>query len=140
VQAMPQGSAAGLESFIYGKTASMVAADFKMLTAVTISAVSISLLLFKEFRLLCFDESFAAAQGWPVKRLDIILVGLVTAVTVAGLQSVGLILIIAFLITPAAAARFWTHRLDRMLIVSALIGGASGWAGASLSAFYPGLP
>ena len=140
IQTMPEGSAAGLESFIYGKTASMVMSDFQILVLVTICVITCSLLLFKEFRLLCFDETFAAALGWPVKFLDILLLALITAVTVAGLQAVGLILIIAFLITPAAAARFWTNQLDRMLVLSALIGGASGWLGASLSAFIPRLP
>tara|TARA_B100000989_G_scaffold147925_1_gene110207 strand:- start:2425 stop:3774 length:1350 start_codon:yes stop_codon:yes gene_type:complete len=140
IQTMPEGSAAGLESFIYGKTASMVMSDFQILVFVTTCVITCSLLLFKELRLLCFDETFAAALGWPVKFLDILLLALITAVTVAGLQAVGLILIIAFLITPAAAARFWTHQLDRMLVLSALIGGASGWLGASLSAFIPRLP
>ncbi len=140
IQTMPEGSAAGLESFIYGKTASMVMSDFQILVLVTVSVITCSLLLFKEFRLLCFDETFAAALGWPVKFLDILLLALITAVTVAGLQAVGLILIIAFLITPAAAARFWTNQLDRMLVLSALIGAASGWLGASLSAFIPRLP
>ena len=140
IQTMPEGSAAGLENFIYGKTASMVMSDFQILMLVTLSVIVCSLLLFKEFRLLCFDENFAAALGWPVKFLDILLLALVTAVTVAGLQAVGLILIIAFLITPAAAARFWTNHLDRMLFLSALIGGASGWLGASVSAFFPRLP
>lgn len=140
IQTMPEGSAAGLESFIYGKTASMVLIDFQILTGVTLAVLACSFLLFKEFRLLCFDESFAAALGWPVKRLDVLLLALVAAVTVAGLQSVGLILIIAFLITPAAAARFWTNQLNHMLLLSALIGGASGWLGASLSAFFPRLP
>ncbi len=140
VQTMPQGSAAGLESFIYGKTASMVMGDFQLLAWVTGSALILSILLFKEFRLLCFDEAYAAAQGWPVKWLDVLLLALVTAVTVAGLQAVGLILIIAFLITPAAAARFWTERLDRMLLLSAVIGALSGWFGASLSALAPRLP
>jgi manganese/zinc/iron transport system permease protein len=140
IQTMPEGSAAGLESFIYGKTASMVASDFRILIVVTLSVLTCSLLLFKEFRLLCFDESFAAALGWPVRRLDVLLLALVTAVTVAGLQAVGLILIIAFLITPAASARFWTNQLGRMLLLSALIGGISGWLGASLSAFFPRLP
>jgi manganese/zinc/iron transport system permease protein len=139
-QTMPEGSAAGLESFIYGKTASMVMGDFRILTLVTICVLVTSILFFKEFRLLCFDEAFAASQGWPVKLLDILLLGLVTAVTVAGLQAVGLILIIAFLITPAAAARFWTSQLDQMLLLSAIIGGMSGWLGASISAFFPGLP
>jgi manganese/zinc/iron transport system permease protein len=140
IQTMPEGSAAGLEYFIYGKTASMVASDFQVLVAITVCVVLASLFCFKEFRLLCFDESFAASLGWPVRLLDIILLGLVTAVTVAGLQAVGLILIIAFLITPAAAARFWTHRLDYMLLLSALIGALSGWLGASISALFPRLP
>ena len=140
IQTMPEGSAAGLESFIYGKTASMVMSDFQIIVLVTVCVITCSLLLFKELRLLCFDETFAAALGWPVKFLDILLLALITAVTVAGLQAVGLILIIAFLITPAAAARFWTNQLDRMLVLSALIGGASGWLGASLSAFIPRLP
>ena len=140
IQKMPEGSAAGLESFIYGKTASMVMSDFQILVFITVCVITCSLLLFKEFRLLCFDENFAAVLGWPVKFLDTLLLALITAVTVAGLQAVGLILIIAFLITPAAAARFWTNQLDRMLMLSALIGAASGWIGASLSAFFPRLP
>ena len=140
IQKMPEGSAAGLESFIYGKTASMVMSDFQILVFTTVCVITCSLLLFKEFRLLCFDENFAAVLGWPVKLLDILLLALITALTVAGLQAVGLILIIAFLITPAAAARFWTNQLDRMLIFSALIGATSGWSGASLSAFFPRLP
>jgi len=140
IQTMPEGSAAGLESFIYGKTASMVMSDFKILTLVTGCVLTVSLLLFKEFRLLCFDEAFAASQGWPIRLLDVFFLALVTAVTVAGLQAVGLILIIAFLITPAAAARFWTNQLDRMLVLSAVIGGASGWLGASISAFFPRMP
>ena len=140
IQKMPEGSAAGLESFIYGKTASMVMSDFHILVFITVCVITCSLLLFKEFRLLCFDENFAAVLGWPVKFLDILLLAFITAVTVAGLQAVGLILIIAFLITPAAAARFWTNQLDRMLMLSALIGAASGWIGASLSAFIPRLP
>lgn len=139
-QTMPEGSAAGLESFIYGKTASMVQGDFQLLIAVTGCVLFLSLLFFKEFRLLCFDENFAAAQGWPVRWLDVLLLGLVTLVTVAGLQAVGLILIIAFLITPAAAARFWSERLDHILILSAAIGAISGWLGASISAFFPKMP
>lgn len=140
VQSIPEGSAAGLESFIYGKTASMVMDDFQVLIAVTVTVLLLSIFLFKEFRLLCFDESFAAAQGWPVRCLDALLLGLVTMVTVAGLQAVGLILIIALLITPAAAARFWSEHLDNMLILSATIGALSGWLGASISAFFPRMP
>jgi len=139
-QYLPTASAAGLEYFIYGKTASMVLQDFWLLSAVAIAALVCSLLLLKEFTLLCFDESFARSEGWPTHLLDVVMLALVAAVTVVGLQAVGLILIIAFLITPAAAARFWTNDLRMMLILSAVIGGTSGWLGASISALLPNLP
>lgn len=140
IQSMPQASAAGLESFIYGKTASMLKSDFLLISGVALTLLLGCLALYKEFALLCFDEAFAESIGWPVVRLDLLLLTLVAAVTVVGFQAVGLILIIAFLIIPAAAARFWTLHLARMLTLSALIGGVSGWLGASLSALLPGLP
>ena len=140
VQRMPGGSAAGLETFIYGKPASIIRADFYLIAAATIATAAASILLVKEFTLLCFDEGFARTEGWPTFLLDVMLVGLVTVVTVTGLQAVGLILIIAFLITPATAARFWTEKLSLMLILSAAIGAASGWLGASISALFPNLP
>ena len=140
VQSMPGASAAGLENFIYGKSASMVMQDFLVLSGAAVLVLISSLALMKEFTLLCFDEGFGKSQGWPVHGLDILMLALVAMVTVVGLQAVGLILIIAFLITPAAAARFWTDNLRNMLILASLIGGASGWLGASLSALLPRLP
>lgn len=139
-QALPGASAAGLESFIYGKTASMVRADLFWIVTLSAFALLISIILFKELGLLCFDETYARATGWPVGMLDLTLAGLVTMVTVAGLQAVGLILVIAFLITPAAAARFWARRLGPTARIAAAIGGISGWAGASLSALAPKAP
>ncbi|MGJ8695672.1 MAG: iron chelate uptake ABC transporter family permease subunit [Verrucomicrobiaceae bacterium] len=140
VQKIPGQSAAGLESFIYGKPASMILTDFYLIAGTLVVTSLVCLLILKELTLLCFDDSFASTQGWPTTLLDILLMGLVTAVTVVGLQAVGLILIIAFLITPPTAARFWTNELRKMLLLSALIGAISGWLGASLSALYPNLP
>ncbi|MEJ6580250.1 MAG: iron chelate uptake ABC transporter family permease subunit [Akkermansiaceae bacterium] len=140
VQKIPGQSSAGLESFIYGKTASMVEADFILILITLAVSVFVSLLIIKELTLLCFDSNFASTEGWPVLFLDILLMALVTAVTVVGLQSVGLILIIAFLITPATAARFWTNQLRHMLWLATVIGAISGWLGASVSALLPNFP
>ena len=140
IQKMDTGHAAGLESFIYGKTASMLASDAKLI-ALAAGFVGVAcLVLFKEFAVLCFDDEFAAAQGWPTVRLDVAMLVLVILVTVIGLQAVGLILMIAMLVIPPAAARFWTHHLPTMLAVSAAIGGLSGLLGAGLSALLPRLP
>lgn len=140
VQKIPGQSSAGLESFIYGKTASMVTADFFLIIGTLALTFFVTLFILKELTLLCFDSNFASTQGWPVLSLDILLMALVTAVTVVGLQSVGLILIIAFLITPATAARFWTNNLRHMLWLASLIGAVSGWLGSSLSAIFSDLP
>jgi manganese/zinc/iron transport system permease protein len=140
VQSLPETSAAGLGSFIYGKTASIVRADLALIAIAGASIALACALLYKEFTILCFDEGFAAAQGWPTLLVDALLMALVTAVTVIGLQAVGLILVVSLLIIPAAAARFWTERLGRMTVIAAAIGATSGWLGASLSALLPGLP
>ncbi|MEX2381280.1 MAG: iron chelate uptake ABC transporter family permease subunit [Opitutales bacterium] len=140
VQKLPGANAAGLESFIYGKTASMVFQDALLIGGAAVVISVMAVLFIKEFTLICFDDNYASSQGWPVTLLDIAMLSLVTAVTVIGLQAVGLILIIAFLIIPATAARFWTHRLETMLLLSALIGALSGWLGASFSGIFADLP
>ncbi|MFA5506276.1 MAG: iron chelate uptake ABC transporter family permease subunit [Vulcanimicrobiota bacterium] len=140
VQKMSKGSAAGLESFIYGKTASMLTSDALLIGAVAALSVLTVLLLFKEFCLLCFDQDFAAAQGFPVGKLDVLLMTMVVLVTVIGLQAVGLILVIALLIIPPAAARFWTEKLTTMALIASVFGGVGGALGAALSAVVPKLP
>ena len=140
IQQLRRGSAAGLDSFIYGKTASMLAADALLIGITSLVLVAVAALLFKELNLLCFDEPYAASQGLPVRLLDAVMLGLVVAVTVIGLQAVGLILIVALLITPAAAARFWTCNLRLMTALAALLGAAGGFIGAALSALAPRLP
>ena len=140
IQKMPTGTQAGLESFIYGKTASMLSRDAAVIGAAALLVILVCVALYKEFAILSFDADFAASQGWPVVALDVIMMLLVTGVTVIGLQAVGLILVVALLIIPAAAARFWTDQLRTMLVASGLFGAASGYAGASLSAMVPRLP
>ena len=140
IQQLRRGSAAGLDSFIYGKTASMLTADAMLIGITSLVLVAVAVLLFKELNLLCFDAPYAASQGLPVGLLDAVMLGLVVAVTVIGLQAVGLILIVALLITPAAAARFWTCDLRLMTVLAALIGAAGGFIGAALSALAPRLP
>ncbi|MDF3128078.1 metal ABC transporter permease [Kiritimatiellaeota bacterium B1221] len=134
------GAAAGLESFIYGKTASMVGKDLEYLMWITVVTVILCVALQKEFSLICFDENFARSLAWPVHFLDMLMMGLMVGVTVVGLQAVGLILIVAFMIIPAASARFWTEKYRLMWMLAGAIGGLSGWVGASVSAILPRMP
>jgi len=140
VQEMNTGNQAGLQSFIYGHAAGMIRRDAMLLVGVAGVVLLGSRLLYKEFRLVCFDQDFAAAQGWPVVIIDLLMMGLVVVTTVVGLQAVGLILVVAMLIIPAAAARFWTDDLRRMTILAGVFGAVSGWFGATLSALASRMP
>jgi manganese/zinc/iron transport system permease protein len=134
IQQIPQGSKAGLRNYIFGMASALVVEDVLLISGLTALALVMCGALFKEFSLLCFDEDFAAAQGWPVLLLDGVLMGLVTCVAVVGMQSVGLLLVVALLIIPPAAARFWTDDLKLLVLVSALLGGASAALGVIPSA------
>ncbi len=140
IQKMDTGHAAGLQSFIYGKTASMLTSDAKLIGVVAVMVAIFCALLFKEFAAICFDQEYAGSQGWPVLWLDVVMLSLLIIVTVVGLQAVGLILMIAMLVIPPAAARFWTNHLPTMVLFSAAIGAVSGMVGVGLSALIPRLP
>lgn len=140
IQRIPTSTVAGLNQFVFGKTASLTADDVKLFASAAVVVAIVCGLLFKELALICFDEEFAAAQGWPVFWLDAVLMGLVVGVTVIGLQSVGLLLIVALPIIPASAARFWTNRVGRMAVLAACFGGLSGFFGVLISALVPRVP
>jgi manganese/zinc/iron transport system permease protein len=140
IQGISGGSRAGLESYIFGSTAGMTSEDLTWITSLALLTLFAVLVLFKEFQLIAFDPAFAQAQGWPVYRLDLVLMGLIALAVVIGLPAVGVLLIAALLIIPAAAARFWTNRLSRMLLFAALFGVLAGTGGTLLSATLPRLP
>ncbi len=140
VTKLPAGKSAGLETYIFGKVATMTISNAWLSGGLAIVVLITIVLFSKEFKLLCFDMELAASQGWPVLALDLLLMGLVVTVTIIGLQAVGLILVIALLVVPAAAARFWSHHLNKILITSAAFGGISCGVGTLLSASFERLP
>jgi manganese/zinc/iron transport system permease protein len=102
--------------------------------------VLLCLILFQRLRAACFDPDYARVMGLSVARTDLALLGLIVIVAVAGLQAVGLVLVVALLILPAATARLLTHRLPVLLLVSASLGSLAGALGAAASAFEPEWP
>ena len=137
IQNEPSGNRAGLDGFIFGKAASMVRQDAQLILIAAAVVVGIVLLLYKEFKVLCFDTTFAAGQGWPTLLLDLVLMALVCVCTVVGLPAVGVVLVVALLVIPSVAARFWTDKLSTLLIIAGSIGGLSGMLGTALSAVVP---
>ena len=133
IQDQPTGQKAGLDSYLLGQTAGMVMQDLISIIVVAGITLMVLLLFYKEFKILSFDRDFAAVQGWPVVFLDLAMMALLVITTVIGLPAVGVVLIAALLITPGVSARFWTERLDVLLILAGLFGLAMGllrwWTG-----------
>jgi manganese/zinc/iron transport system permease protein len=137
VQRSASGNQAGLDKFLFGETAGMRSSDIHLLMVTAAFCLIIVIALFKEFQLLSFDPDFAAAQGWPTLALDLVMMGTLAVVTVVGLPICGVILMAALIILPAAAARFWTNRLGRLLVIAALAGGAAGAVGTLFASPLP---
>jgi manganese/zinc/iron transport system permease protein len=134
------GAQAGLDSYIYGKTAGMLRGDVLLIAAVAAGCVAVVAALYKEFKLVSFDSGFAKTQGWPVVWLDLAIMALVAVTVIIGLPAVGVVLMAALLILPAAAARFWTDRLGSLLALASLFGLSIGAAGTTISALVEELP
>ena len=133
IQKMPTAKQSGLDTFLFGQAAALLERD--VITMASLGGVTIIImnLFWKEFKLLCFDSGFGASLGFPMAILDVLLITLLVIAIVLGLQTVGVVLMSAMVVAPAAAARQWTDRLGRMVILSALFGAIAGVSGAVIS-------
>ena len=135
-----QGAAqAGLDAFLFGQAAALVPSDLRVIG--TVGGVSLALvaLAWKELKVTTFDADFARSLGRPVLALEFGLTVLIAVAVVIGLQLVGVILMVALVIAPAAAARQWVKRLEGMVLLAGVFGAVSGVTGALLSAAVRGL-
>lgn len=123
----------GLERYLFGQAATMLESDLIAIALLGGAALAILMLFWKEMKLLSFDPEYAASLGYPVRLLDLLLTALLVVAIVVGLQSVGVVLMSALIVAPAAAARQWTNRLGVMVVLAAALGASSGVAGTLVS-------
>lgn len=139
VQRLPDARQAGLDTFLFGQAAALLQRDVITMAFLGGATLLILALFWKEFKLLSFDSEFGATAGFPMRLLDVLLTTLIVVAIVIGLQAVGVVLMSAMLVAPAAAARQWTDRLGPMVAISAVCGALAGVVGAVLSSMVPRL-
>jgi manganese/zinc/iron transport system permease protein len=140
IQKMPNANQAGLDKFLFGQAAALVERDVKTMASLGIIALLIMMVFWKDFKLLSFDPGFGASLGFPMRWLDVLLTTLIVIAIVLGLQTVGVVLMSAMVVAPAAAARQWTDRLGVMVVLSALFGAVAGVSGAIISSSTARIP
>jgi manganese/zinc/iron transport system permease protein len=140
IQRRPEAAQAGLDKFLFGQASTLLAQEVWTMAVIGGAALFLLFLFWKEFKLLAFDPDFAQTLGFPARSLDLLLTSLLVAAIVIGLQTVGVVLMSALVVAPAAAARQWTDRLGVMVLLSAFFGALAGLCGAVASSAAAQLP
>jgi manganese/zinc/iron transport system permease protein len=139
LQRDPDARQAGLNQFLFGQAATLLAGDVLAMTLFGGAALVLLVLFWKEFKLLSFDRDFGASLGFPMPALEILITLLLVVAIVIGLQAVGVVLMSAMIVAPAAAARQWTDRLGWIVVLSGLFGAVAGVTGTAISGLASGL-
>ena len=139
-QKLPDATQAGLDKFLFGQAATLLQRDVITMGVVGLLALGLLATFWKEFKLITFDPEFAASLGFPVRVLDVLLTTLLVLAIVIGLQTVGVVLMSAMIVAPAAAARQWTDKLNLMVILGGLFGALAGVSGTLISSSAEKLP
>ena len=134
IQKQPNANQAGLDKYLFGQAATLVERDVLLMVGVAGVTILVMCLFWKEFKLLLFDQDYTKTLGFNTKFIDILITFFIVVAIVIGLQTVGVVLMSAMLLAPAAAARQWTNNLAVMVFLAALIGGFSGVFGTAISA------
>jgi manganese/zinc/iron transport system permease protein len=134
IQKRPEAGQAGLDRFLFGQAATLLQRDVQLIAILGALALLVALLFWKEFKLLSFDPDFGKSLGYPVRLLDVLLTSVLVLSIVIGLQTVGVVLMSAMVVAPAAAARQWTDRMGGMFVLAGAFGAAAGVGGAVVSA------
>ncbi|MDO4241634.1 MAG: iron chelate uptake ABC transporter family permease subunit, partial [Microbacteriaceae bacterium] len=133
VDRMPLAGKGGLKSFMLGNAATLTEADIA--TIGTVAAVALLLVVcnWRFLHLSTFDGQYARTAGLPHRTTEVLLATLTVIAAIIGVKIVGVILTIALVVAPAAAARQWTNRLRNMVILAGFFGVASCAAGTYIS-------
>ena len=134
IQKMPNANQAGLDKYLFGQAATLVNSDVWTMCIIAGLSLLILLVFWKEFKLLLFDADYTKSLGFNVKFLDVLITFFIVVSIVVGLQTVGVVLMSAMLLAPAAAARQWTNSLGVMVALAAIFGAFSGVLGTGISA------
>jgi len=134
IQKQPNANQAGLDKYLFGQAATLVESDVWLMAIITGLCLFVLLFFWKEFKLFLFDTDYAKTLGFNTSFIDILITSFIVLAIVLGLQTVGVVLMSAMLLAPAAAARQWTNSLSKMVVLAAVFGAFSGVLGTAISA------
>lgn len=127
-----------IQTITLGNILAITPEDTLQLVIISVVSLAVLLLKWKDLMVTFFDENHARSIGLKPDRLKVLFFTLLSACTVAALQTVGAFLVIAMVVTPGATAYLLTDRFPRLLTVSVTIGAVTSFVGAYASFFLDG--
>jgi manganese/zinc/iron transport system permease protein len=140
IQKNVAGQHGGLDHFLFGQAAAIGRGDVILLGIIFLVIIGLLFVFFRSFLVLSFNADFARSAGLPVRTIEFLLTSLTVLAVASGIQALGVVLMSALIITPAAAARFWTENLVRMLLIAVVISLVCGIGGAYVSYSVSNMP
>ena len=133
IMSRQQGYVVDLTSFVFGNVLGVDRSDLVLIAAIGAGVLVLVAAFYKELLLTSYDPTMAAASGLPVAIVQYGFLGLLGLTIVIAVKAVGIVLVVAMLVTPAATAQLLVQRLHLMMAVGAVIGALSSLIGLYLS-------
>jgi ABC-type Mn2+/Zn2+ transport system permease subunit len=139
LMSLQSGYVRDLNTFLFGSILGVTRSDLMLTFSVGLLVLVLMLIFRRELTAISFDRMFARSNGLNLWAYDQLFLAMLAMAIVISLQTVGNILVLAMLVTPAATARLLTNDLRRMIVISSITGATSGIVGLYVS-FYQGVP
>ncbi|VEI13981.1 metal ABC transporter permease [Trueperella bialowiezensis] len=140
IQKNPIPNKGGIDSVLFGNVSTLTLGDVRLSAAIAVIVLIVVTVFFRILATYSFDQDFATVLGLRGNKVDALLFSLIALATVVGIKAVGLVLMVALVVTPPAIARQWTRRVHTMFILSGVVGAIGCAVGSYLSIKYGPLP
>ena len=140
IQHSGNSNQSGLTDFLFGKAATIIKSDLYIFGVIAGIVILILKLFYRHFKIALFDVGFAKTIGLSEKLIQGLISGLIIISTAIGIQTVGIILMSALIITPASSALFWTNDFKKSILLSGVFGCFSSVVGVFISFLSSDMP
>lgn len=140
IQRNPLPGKGGIQDYLFGNASTITRYDLAVSLGVGACTLAVVVIFWKEFAVATFDRDLAGLLGFSHRVLDPLIFSAIAVATVIGVKAVGLVLMVAFVVSPPAAARQWTRTLPTMVALSGVIGAVGSALGAYLSIVFGPVP
>ena len=140
IQESGNSNQSGLSDFLFGKAATILEEDLYLFGLLSLIIIIVISIFYQHFKIALFDSNFAHTIGLKNKYIQILISSLIIISTAIGIQTVGIVLISAMIITPASSAFFWTNNFKKSILLSGLFAVISSIVGVFISYLSPLMP